>query len=186
MHRRRHLPSVPRGSTRAPEARTQGPTPAGRLARPVRAWRRWYGASPLHLGAFVASTALAGYAAVRLAPSAPLRAALWIVGAAVVHDLVLVPAYSLADRLAAAALGARGARWRNHVRVPAVWSGLLLLLFFPAISGHPEGFAGISGRPAQPFLAHWLLLTGLLFAGSALLLAFRLWRRSRLRAVARR
>lgn len=147
--------------------------------RAADAWRRRYGAGPLHLTAFVASTALAGYAAVRIAPSAPLRAALWIAGAAVAHDLLLVPAYSLADRLSAAALGSRAGRWRNHVRVPAVWSGLLLLLFLPLISGHPEHFPRISGAPAQPFFAHWLLLTGLLFAGSALLLAFRLWRRAR-------
>ena len=61
----------------------------------------------------------------------------------------------------------------NYVRVPALVSGLLLLVFFPAISGKGEGaFHGVSGLDYDGYLARWLLITAALFAlsGAAYLL----------------
>ena len=52
-------------------------------------------------------------------------------------------------------------------------SGLLLLTFFPLIAGIPKNFDRISGGPLPPFLGRWLLVTAVLFAGSAVLLAIR-------------
>ena len=64
----------------------------------------WYGASPLHLLALLASFALAGYAAAQLVPSRPAGVAVWFAGAVVGHDLVLMPLYSIADRSVLAAV----------------------------------------------------------------------------------
>ncbi|MFE6487484.1 hypothetical protein ACFVGN_31745, partial [Streptomyces sp. NPDC057757] len=102
--------------------------------------RRRFGAdvigSPLQLLLLACSFALAGYAGVRLLADDWFGVALWFVGAAVLHDLVLVPLYAGADRALSRALGVVGRRgWTVFVRVPAALSGLLLLVWFPLISG---------------------------------------------------
>ena len=58
---------------------------------------RWYGSGPLHLLVLICSFALAAYALVRLFSLRPLEVAIWFVGAAILHDLILLPLYSLAD-----------------------------------------------------------------------------------------
>src|SRR5215831_4819239 len=98
----------------------------------MRRLLRWYGANPLHLLALLGCFALAGYAAAQLVPSRPLGVAVWFLGAVVVHDLLLVPLYSLADRSATAAIRHRAPPlpaigWINYLRVPAALSALLLL-----------------------------------------------------------
>ncbi|MFD2078248.1 hypothetical protein SAMN05421678_13032 [Actinopolymorpha cephalotaxi] len=150
----------------------------------LRAPWRWYGAGPLHLLVLVASFALAGYAAIRFVPANPVGVAAWFVGAVVCHDLVLLPLYSLLDLGAAAVLRRRPAALPsrssvNYLRVPAVLSGLLFLVFAPLILRLPPGFEYITGRPVTPYLSHWLLVTAALFAGSAVLLAWRARPRSR-------
>ncbi|MEV0597691.1 hypothetical protein AB0I82_00095 [Streptomyces sp. NPDC050315] len=134
--------------------------------------------SPFHLLLLACSLALAGYAGVRLLADDWFRVALWFVGAAVVHDLVLLPLYASADRAVAAAFGAAGHRaWAVYVRVPAALSGLLLLVWFPLISGKvADHYEVATGLSLGGFLARWLLMTALLFGGSALLLALRLRR----------
>ncbi|MEU6660181.1 hypothetical protein [Streptomyces sp. NPDC046821] len=130
---------------------------------------RWYGESPLQLPLLAASFALAGYAGVRFLAGDAWGVAVWFVGAAVVHDLVLVPLYSLADRAAVRAFGVRNRAAVSYVRVPAFLSGLLLLVWFPLITrARPEHYALLTGRSEDPFLARWLLLTAALFAASAL------------------
>ncbi|MGW5362828.1 hypothetical protein [Actinopolymorpha pittospori] len=149
---------------------------------------RWYGAGPLHLLALLGSFALAGYAAMRFVPANPLGVAAWFVGAIVGHDLLLLPLYSLLDRGARAVLRHRPAPtgplptgpWINHLRVPAVLSALLFLVFAPLILRLPSGFEQITGRPVTPYLTHWLLITGALFVGSAVILAWRVGRARRL------
>ncbi|MEU9322062.1 hypothetical protein [Streptomyces sp. NPDC048295] len=100
---------------------------------------RWYGSGPLHLLVLIASFALTGYALVRLFDVRPVEVAIWFVGAAIVHDLFLLPLYSLADLSAQAVLRHRAPRmpqspWINYLRVPAFLSGVLLLVWFPSSS----------------------------------------------------
>lgn len=133
---------------------------------------------PLQLLLLGCSFALAGYAGVRLLADDWLGAALWIVGAALLHDLVLLPLYAGADRAAVHGLGAAGRRkWAMYVRVPAALSGLLLLVWFPLISGMVDRrYRLATGLSPDGFLARWMLITAVLFGGSALLLALRLRR----------
>ncbi|MBA3907734.1 MAG: hypothetical protein H0X35_13770, partial [Pseudonocardiales bacterium] len=97
-----------------------------------------------------------------------LRMLIWFAGAAVVHDLVLFPAYSTVDRgLVAAARG--NVPLINHIRVPALGAGLTLLMFWPGIVRQGEDtHLAATGLDQSPYLGHWLALTGVLFGISAL------------------
>lgn len=150
----------------------------------IARWRRSYGAHPLHLLSLLACFAVAGYAFLQASKGPlPVRMAAWFLGALVAHDLLLFPLYALADRALARLLPRRGrplptrATVINYVRVPILLSGLLLLMFFPLILRRSEGAYGrAAGLDQSPYLGRWLLLTGVLFAGSALLYALRLAR----------
>jgi hypothetical protein len=147
----------------------------------MRRLLHWYGASPLHLLAMAACFALAGYAAARFVPSRPLGVAVWFLGAVVGHDLLLVPLYSLADRSAVAAMRHRApplpaVPWINYLRVPAALSALLLLVWFPLILRLPGGYHASTGLSADPYVWHWLAVTGALFLLSAATYALRLRR----------
>lgn len=137
--------------------------------------------SPFQLLLLACSFALAGYAGVRLLAGDWFGVALWFVGAALLHDLVLLPLYATADRALVRAAGRRQ-DLVLYVRVPAALSGLLLLVWFPLISGRvTKRYAGATGLSAADFTARWLLLTAALFGGSALLFLFRSrprWRRA--------
>ena len=128
-----------------------------------------YGASPLHALAHLAAFALAGFALLQLVDvRAAFNVLAWFVGAVVLHDLVLLPFYSTLDRLAQS-VGGR-VRAVNHLRVPAGLSALLLLVHFPLILGRStRNVEGVSGAPAEGYLERWLLVSGLLFAASAVL-----------------
>ncbi|MET7568493.1 hypothetical protein ABZT04_08310 [Streptomyces sp. NPDC005492] len=134
--------------------------------------------SPLQILLLACSFALAGYAGVRLLADDWFGVAMWFVGAALVHDLVLVPLYAGADRALARTLGAVGHReWTLYVRVPAAFSGLLLLVWFPLISGQvADHYRSATALSGDGFLSRWLLLTAVLFGGSAALLVLRLRR----------
>ncbi|WP_405895532.1 hypothetical protein OG272_36775 [Streptomyces sp. NBC_00104] len=169
--------------------------------------------SPFQLLLLACSFALAGYAGVRLLADDWFEVALWFVGAAVVHDLVLLPLYAAADRALVRTVASAGhgtvasaghrvgapaghrvgapaghrvgappapARQRGraaYVRVPAALSGLLLVVWFPLISGRvADRYESATALSASGFLARWLLITALLFGGSALLLVVRLRR----------
>lgn len=132
----------------------------------MRVLRRWYGEGPLHLLLMVSSFALAGYAGVRLLDGDTLLILVWFVGAALVHDLVLVPLYSAADRALRAPFS-RSPGLVNFVRVPLLLSGLLLLMWFPLITRHAERYEPASGMSPDRFLGNWLLITAALFAVSA-------------------
>lgn len=129
--------------------------------------------SPLQLLLLACSFALAGYAGVRLLDGDWFEIVLWFVGAAVVHDLVLLPLYAAADR----ALGAAAGRHVMYVRVPAALSALLLLVWFPLITGRvTDRYESSTGLSADDFLARWLLITAVLFGASAALFVLRLRR----------
>ncbi|GAA1226711.1 hypothetical protein GCM10009665_16560 [Kitasatospora nipponensis] len=142
--------------------------------------RRRYGASPLHLLLVLCSFALAIYAGIRLLKGEPIKVALWFVGAALAHDLLLLPLYTLTDR-AAQTLADRLGRVPhgphsprvpavNYVRVPAFLSLLLLAVWYPLVLRRVPGYRNTTGLDPDPFLDHWLLITAALFALSALCL----------------
>ena len=147
-----------------------------------------YGAHPLHLLTMLAGFALLGYT------WSPAPAALWN-PALVAVDAGLVrrrrrrprpgalPALRarrplglalLRPRRQAGSPGAAGAA-ANYIRVPALGSGLTLLMFLPGIieQGAPA-YAAATGQTQQPFLGRWLLLTAALFAVSAVVYTLRL------------
>ncbi|MFE7450948.1 hypothetical protein [Streptomyces griseus] len=145
------------------------------------AFRKRYGASPVHLLLVLASFALTGYAGIRLlAGPEPWMVVMWFAGAALLHDLVLLPLYTFTDRAAQIVLGARhqppGPGRINHVRVPVFLSGLLFLTYFPLILRQGNRFTAYTTLPDDVFLGRWLLITTVLFALSALTLLVRLFR----------
>ncbi len=150
-------------------------------------FHRVYGAHPLHLLTLVAGFALFGYVLATIGPAALWNTdvwwksiAVWFAAAIIAHDLVLYPIYTLADRILLATHSKSPARQLrvpvvNYVRVPALASGLLLLVFLPGIikQGAPTYLAA-TGQTQDPFLGRWLLLTAALFAASAAAYAVRL------------
>ncbi|MGX1090505.1 hypothetical protein RKD47_001186 [Streptomyces albogriseolus] len=141
-----------------------------RMPRPVPG-------SPFPLLVLLCSFALCAYAGVRLLDGDWPMITLWFVGAALVHDLVLLPLYAAADRALVTVTAGRAA-WVNHVRVPAALSGLLLLVWFPLISGRvSQRYAAVTALSADGFAARWLLITAALFGVSAVLFAVRVGRR---------
>lgn len=133
--------------------------------------RRAYGASPAHLLAHFALLPLAAFALLQVAGAGNAqRILLWLAASAIVHDLLLLPCYGVLDRLAQRTAGSAV----NHVRIPALISGLLLLVYFPAISGKGDGsFHRVSGLQYEGYLERWLLATGGLFLISGLLYVLR-------------
>ena len=101
------------------------------------------------------------------------------------HDLIFLPLYSALDRVLTSGRrgevsAPQGPTWVNHVRVPAVISGVLLLVTFPLVlrlSDH--AYATASGLHESVYLMRWLLVTAGLFAVSAVLYVVRRarWRR---------
>ncbi|MGQ0718434.1 MAG: hypothetical protein ACT4NP_14205 [Pseudonocardiales bacterium] len=134
--------------------------------------------------ALLASFAVAGYAGVRLLAGNPTGVGAWFVGSAVVHDLVLFPLYAGLDAALVMLLRRRpalatvaGVPWLNYLRVPAVVSGVLLLVWSPLILRLPTAtYFDASGLSAQPFLPRWLAVTAVLFAISAATLVLRIVR----------
>jgi hypothetical protein len=146
-------------------------------------FRAAYGAGPLHLLGVVICLAVVGYAlstALSLT-GRPERWLIWFGGGIVAHDFLLLPFYSLLGLFAVAALAPGARRTRagiaalNHLRFPALLSGLLLLVWYPLILG-PGGrtFTRASGLSKDVYLERWLILTASLFALSAVVLLIRL------------
>lgn len=134
--------------------------------------RARYGAGPLHLFAGLASLLISGAAVLRWFDSPDVvRILIWFGGAAVAHDLVLLPLYSLLDRLG----GQRGhGSWRMYVRVPALLSALLLLVFAPEILRLGDTtYRTASGGSQDVYLVRFLLSSGVLFALSGAAYALR-------------
>jgi hypothetical protein len=142
---------------------------------------RRYGAHPAHLAGHLALFALAFWA---ISTMLDMRAAgnwvLWLVAAAILHDLLLLPLYAIPDRLLARALtGRRAPRVPviNHLRVPVAVSGVLLLVSFPLVLERaPGNIERVAGFAPSGYLAAWVALSAGAFALSALVYAIRLAR----------
>ncbi|MGB0095619.1 MAG: hypothetical protein WBP81_24155 [Solirubrobacteraceae bacterium] len=146
----------------------------------LKRFRALYGAGPLHLLALLASFAIAAAAVIGWfeRPRVVVNVLEWFVAAIVIHDLVLLPLYSLLDRIAFGGLGKRDVRAHRaalpelvnptpYLRIPAILSGLLLAAFFPVIFGlGDQTELSASGIAESGYLARWLLATGVMFAVS--------------------
>lgn len=108
---------------------------------------------------------------------------LWFAGAALLHDLVLLPLYSLLDWVARVPRRHRSVReiaLINHIRTPALISGVLLLVYFPTILGLTDAnYLAATGHHPAGYARNWFEITGVLFAASALLYAIRVMRAKR-------
>ena len=147
-------------------------------------FKRLYGGHPLHLVTLLASFSLVGYVISVMGTKQLWNSRVWwqsilvwFVAAILLHDLVLFPCYALADR-------SLGAGWRavtgrlpdrtprvppiNYVRIPAMASGLLFLMFLPGIIRQGKGtYHNATGLTQAPFLDRWILITAALFGVSA-------------------
>lgn len=142
--------------------------------------RRWYGSGPAHVVTLALGGLVGIYAGIKLVSADPWGIVLWFVAAAVIHDIVLVPAYTALDRGARAPLRGRGVPfWYDHVRVPVMLSGLLFMVFFPLILGFPEAFPRITGTSLDVYLPRYLAMVAGLFALSGLALLARIVLRRR-------
>jgi hypothetical protein len=147
----------------------------------MRWFSRLYGSNPLHLLVTIACFAIAGYAANKLAAGGDVKGILiWLVGAVVGHDLILFPLYAIADRSVITVFRRRppalpAVPWINYLRVPVVFSAILLLIWFPLIFQLPTQFqADHTTLPTNVYMGRWLAVTGALFLLSALAFAVRI------------
>ena len=155
-------------------------------------FRERYGAGAAHLALNVVMLAVTAYALVRVFDELPnpLRFFVWLGGAIVVHDLLLLPLYVLLGLLVIRATRATDPSNRlrvaalNHLRVPLFFSGLTLLVWLPLVLGKGErSFMSVSGLSNDVYLERWLLLSAALFLGSAIVFSLRFRRLRRASSV---
>jgi hypothetical protein len=146
-----------------------------------RRWRRLYGGPIWTLPVLLGCLALTGYVADKVinGPMAS-RIIVWFAAAALLHDFVLFPAYSLIDRVMSA-IHARSRIERNpvvnYVRVPAALSLLMLLIYLPTILGRGvDTFHAASGLGRTDMFLRWLLLSLSFFGASGAVYLFHLLR----------
>ncbi|KAA0924591.1 MULTISPECIES: hypothetical protein [Rhodococcus] len=142
----------------------------------MRAFTKIYGGHPLHAVGLLLSFALVGYVVALMGPEALWNSdvwwksvLVWFFGSVLLHDAVLFPLYSLADRLLTGIPRHRLAVSPvNFVRVPALGAALTFLMFFPGIlSQGAQSYRAATGLTQEPFLGRWLALTAVLFTVSA-------------------
>ncbi len=146
----------------------------------IASFQRRYGATPLHLLGHAATFAVSVWAFAQIVGGGSvINYAAWFVGAALLHDLVLLPLYSGMDRALAIAARRRSdvraaVPWINHVRVPAAIAGVLLLVYFPLILGlSSRNYRNDTGHSLHGYARNWLLITAGLFLVSGLIYAIR-------------
>lgn len=145
--------------------------------------KEFYGEGPSHLVAAAIGLSIATYGLWRIIEVLdPWQVLPWLLGAAIFHDAVLLPVYS-AIGLVAYGIARLGlveqprADLFNHIRVPAVISGLLLAVWFPLILElNPSGYEGAVGQTTEAYMGRWLTLTAGLFAVSLVIYAGRVIR----------
>lgn len=145
-------------------------------------FRRLYGAGPGHLFAMLVCFAMTAYAGYGIFENArPLTVLLWLGGAVVAHDFVVLPLYTAAFWLISRVARTRGDRRRaaivHHLVAPTALSGLLFLVWMPLILRLSEGnYRPTTGMTQDPYLERWLGLTAGLFVISAVVYAVRVAR----------
>ena len=157
-------------------------------------FRRLYGSNPLHLLAHLGLFFIAGWAIDQIIASHKIVIWLvWFLGAALLHDFVLLPLYSAVGtgiQLATRGRDRGPDRGRergavNYVRVPLAVAGILLLVYFPVILGYSStNYRADTGHALTGYTRNWLLVCAGLFLASGLVFvvrAARSGRRSRLR-----
>ncbi len=147
----------------------------------ISLWKRAYGESPLHLLGQLVAFAIAIYAfkqIIDVASTDNLNFFIWALAGALIHDIVFVPIYLVLDlvmRLGVQDHALRDLRVVNHIRVPVVVSGVLLLSTFSLILGKNQAnFVRTAGVEQPDFLARWALVTAGVFLLSALVYAVRM------------
>lgn len=101
--------------------------------------------------------------------------AVWFVGAVLLHDFVLFPAYALVDRVLRRLDAIRNRSGSpvpvvNYLRVPTMVAAFTFVMFFPGILQQgAEKFGSATGLTQDPFLERWLLLVAASYLLSALL-----------------
>jgi hypothetical protein len=152
-----------------------------RRASPRAHFRHRYGASPLHLAGHLLVFAVAAFAIDRIAAGSSLAKLIALyVGFAIAHDLIFLPAYSGLDRVLRVTLARLSVRRSvtvpaiNHVRAPALISGVLLIIYAPLISGKADdGYFQATGHHLEGYLRNWLLISAVLFLASGVIYALR-------------
>lgn len=142
--------------------------------------RRVYGRGPAHLLGLLASFAVAIIAVLGWfdSPHSAVSVLEWFAAAILAHDLLLLPAYTLLDRLAFSGRAPRR-RWgasalhvvnaTPYLRIPTMLSLLLGAVFFPVILGlGARAEFTASGIAEHGYLARWLALCGAMYGVSAL------------------
>jgi hypothetical protein len=133
---------------------------------------RAYGSGPVHLLAHLVVLPLAAWALLQVfRVDSTTQILLWLVGAVIAHDLVLLPLYTLLDRASQRVLPGTAV---NYVRIPLGLAALLGLVYLPQISGKGDPqFRRVSGMGFDAPVERWLLASAALFAlsGLALLVA---------------
>jgi hypothetical protein len=126
--------------------------------------------------------AVAAYALLKVVQERGAKGILfWFALSVVAWDFIAWPLCAVVDRLAVRAHERHQGRppaavpWINYVRVPALISVVLLILFFPLIFrlNNPY-YEALTGFNENIYIVNWLVVTGALFAGSTLAYLVRL------------
>lgn len=127
----------------------------------------------------VVTFAVLGYVLSRLAlVSAAGWIAIWLAAAVVLHDLVLFPLYSAANRYLLPHRRRKGpgskVPWINHVRVPVIVCGTLLLVSFPLVLELAPGtYEHATGLSPSVYLGRYVAIGASVFVASGLVYAVR-------------
>ncbi len=123
--------------------------------------RRLYGAGPAHLLGHLLAFAFAAYALFQILGLESVgNILIWFVAAVLLHDALLWPLYSAADRLGQRGLG----RWVNYVRIPVGLALLLPLVFISTITGKgSNSYLRVSTFSYEGYVVRWLGVTAILF-----------------------
>ena len=145
-------------------------------------FRAGYGAAPVHLLAIIVSFVIVGAAFVNWfhARTHIGNILVWYVGCLLAIEFILIPLAWVLDRTAHEQVSRRGRRplrgagWA-YVRIPAMLSGLMLIVFLPLILRLGDStFRAYTGMTTSVYLIRWLTASAAIFACSALLYAARL------------
>lgn len=121
-----------------------------------------YGHKPIHLVGHLLLLALVAWsvAAIFAGSSAPVGVVVWLLGAVLLHDALLWPVYTLADRATHRPMGTMV----NYFRIPAALSLLLIVVFSPILFGFgSDSYTANSGDEWDGYWLRWFIVTLAMF-----------------------